>query len=317
MKKLKRISIALTLIFNSNLLLAQVYFNLSNVGMAPLQNTGIGVNNITDLNSRFCTSIGNGNIINYSNTAIAIGALNNVLGLSSKATYGVFAAGIENTIEANSNGSFALGGGCKARGDYAFSIGFFNEAFSNNAYAIGRNLKTLANGSFTIGSGSIWGGSNPLVNTRENSLIMGLNSDKPTFCLIEGGGNNKPGHVGILMDPHDPVDFAQLTYHTLCVKGDIIAEKVQVALYSNWPDYVFDKNYPIKSLIEVENYINRNGHLPDLPSKDEVQCQGFDLAEMDAKLLLKIEELTLYVIQLRKENDELKTVVNSIKNSKK
>ena len=74
MKKLKRISIALTLIFNSNLLLAQVYFNLSNVGMAPLQNTGIGVNNITDLNSRFCTSIGNGNIINYSNTAIAIGA---------------------------------------------------------------------------------------------------------------------------------------------------------------------------------------------------------------------------------------------------
>ena len=84
------------------------------------------------------------------------------------------------------------------------------------------------------------------------------------------------------------------------------ARRVQVdASNITWSDYVFAKDYNLNSLAEVENYINKHHHLPDVPSEQEVKTNGIDLAEMDAVLLRKIEELTLYVIELKKENEQL------------
>jgi hypothetical protein len=74
-----------------------------------------------------------------------------------------------------------------------------------------------------------------------------------------------------------------------------------------WADFVFKKNYPLMSLGEVDGYIQKNGHLPGVPSGKEIEEQGHDLGEMDVILLKKIEELTLYVIELKKENEDLKT----------
>lgn len=107
--------------------------------------------------------------------------------------------------------------------------------------------------------------------------------------------------------------------YKLAVKGDMIAEKVVVKLYANWPDYVFTKNYGLMGLDEVESYIKENSHLPNVPSAKEVEEGGIDLGKMDAILLQKIEELTLYVIELKKENkaqqlqnDEQQKIIDSL-----
>ena len=68
-----------------------------------------------------------------------------------------------------------------------------------------------------------------------------------------------------------------------------------------WSDFVFFKDYKLPTLKEVENHIKEKGHLKDIPSAKEVEKNGFFLGEMDAKLLQKIEELTLYTIQQQKE----------------
>jgi hypothetical protein len=72
-----------------------------------------------------------------------------------------------------------------------------------------------------------------------------------------------------------------------------------------WADYVFKPEFRLKTLTEVESYINENGHLPDVPSEAEVLENGINVAEMDAILLQKIEELTLYTIELEKRLAEL------------
>ena len=70
-------------------------------------------------------------------------------------------------------------------------------------------------------------------------------------------------------------------------------------------DYVFNKNYKLMPLNKVADYVKENKHLPDVPSAADVKKEGIDLGSMDAKLLKKIEELTLYVIQQQKQIDEL------------
>jgi hypothetical protein len=93
----------------------------------------------------------------------------------------------------------------------------------------------------------------------------------------------------------------------LSVEGSIRARKIQVDNPSlGWSDFVFDENYQLPTLEYVESFITNNHHLPDVPSASEVAANGIDLAQMDAILLQKIEELTLYLLQLKKENDSLK-----------
>lgn len=99
--------------------------------------------------------------------------------------------------------------------------------------------------------------------------------------------------------------------YELFVKKGIRTQKVKVDLAAGvWADYVFEKDYDLKSLEEVEAFINENGHLPNVLSAEEVKNEGLNLGEMDAKLLEKIEELTLYVIELKKEINELKARTN-------
>lgn len=94
--------------------------------------------------------------------------------------------------------------------------------------------------------------------------------------------------------------------YNLYVENGILAEKVKVKIVEDWSDYVFNENYPLKKLDQLEHYLTTNKHLPDIPTEEEVKKQGLDVAKMDALLLKKIEELTLYVIQQQKEITELK-----------
>lgn len=96
----------------------------------------------------------------------------------------------------------------------------------------------------------------------------------------------------------------------LAINGKLNAKEVEVTL-SGWSDFVFDEDYKLKPLNEVERFIKENKHLPDVPSAKEVMQNGTNLGEMDAILLQKIEELTLYVIDLKNENDILKQKISS------
>jgi hypothetical protein len=93
----------------------------------------------------------------------------------------------------------------------------------------------------------------------------------------------------------------------LSVSGTILAKEVKVSTdASNWPDYVFDDNYNLQKLSKVEDFINIHKHLPHMPSAAEVEEDGINLAEMNKLLLMKVEELTLYVIDKDKEVCELR-----------
>jgi hypothetical protein len=111
--------------------------------------------------------------------------------------------------------------------------------------------------------------------------------------------------------------------YSLDVCGTVRAKEVTVQ--TGWCDYVFDKNYPLKSLEEVAAYILEKKHLPNIPSASEVETNGLKIAEMNKKMMEKIEELTLYIIhqneqiigqgqqisQLQKRVEELESVVRN------
>ncbi|MCD6012059.1 MAG: hypothetical protein K0Q79_1921 [Flavipsychrobacter sp.] len=103
--------------------------------------------------------------------------------------------------------------------------------------------------------------------------------------------------------------------YKLFVEEGILTEKLKVAMVgdaANWSDFVFNKDYNLMPLCEVEEYVKANKHLPEIPSANEVKENGIDVAVMDAKLLQKIEELTLYVIEqqkeIKKQQDEIRLI---------
>ena len=114
---------------------------------------------------------------------------------------------------------------------------------------------------------------------------------------IDDNGSVRIGNVPILASGYK-----------LYVEQGILTEKVKVALSSSlaWADYVFAKDYKLQPLAEVESFINTNKHLPNMPSATELAKEGLDLGKMQAKQMEKIEELTLYLIQMQKEIDTLK-----------
>lgn len=95
--------------------------------------------------------------------------------------------------------------------------------------------------------------------------------------------------------------------YKLAVNGDAIFTKIKVRQYGNWPDYVFDNDYKVPTLAEVEAFIKQNKHLPEVPSARVVEEKGLDLGDNQAVLLKKIEELTLYIIEQNKRIEKLET----------
>ena len=171
-----------------------------------------------------------------------------------------------------------------------------------------------------------------LVNTSGNRLISfyessngsgalaGYNSTNSNTLWLNGEGNSflNGGNVGIgTTDPKNK----------LSVNGTIWAKKVKVSLIDA-ADWVFEDDYDLRTLDEVEKYVKNNKHLPEIPSAEEFRQNGLNVAEMDNKLLQKIEELTLYLIEQNKQNqaqqkqletqsaliDQLKIEVSALKN---
>ncbi len=101
--------------------------------------------------------------------------------------------------------------------------------------------------------------------------------------------------------------------YTLAVNGKIMAEGVKVLLQGDWPDYVFENGYALKGIPDLKKFIDANGHLPNVPSAQTIEKEGIDIGEINVVLLEKIEELSLYLIQMEErmktlelENEKLK-----------
>jgi hypothetical protein len=108
-------------------------------------------------------------------------------------------------------------------------------------------------------------------------------------------------------------DTSKIGSYSLAVNGDAIFNKVKVKLYSGWSDYVFYKHYQLLPLKDLEVFIKTNYHLPDVPSATEVEKNGIDVAGNQALLLKKVEELTLYIIELNKKNEQQQQEIDKMK----
>jgi hypothetical protein len=98
----------------------------------------------------------------------------------------------------------------------------------------------------------------------------------------------------------------------LSVNGDIRSREVTVET-ANWPDYVFEQEYKLRPLAEVENFIIQHKHLPEIPSANDMHSNGLKLGDLQKKMMEKIEELTLYIIAQQKQIDQL-LKINTNKN---
>lgn len=165
-------------------------------------------------------------------------------------------------------------------------------------YQAGNNEASPSNKLYIENSNS----STPLIYGKFDTDQLGINTTAVGDYTLSVGGNTQTDTL------HAEVIVIDTTYvpsgYSLAVNGDVIAEQVDVVLSSSWPDYVFDENYELLSLEETASFIDANHHLPGVKSEAEMEEEGkMDLAAMNLKLLEKVEELTLHLIQ---QNERVK-----------
>lgn len=227
-----------------------------------------------------------------------------------------------NDISPNAVNNLYLGGGNEIPiglnnyGNTAIGLGSLNALNTNGKKntALGSNaLRLISSGENNIGIGYNSGGN---ITTGSNNIIIGGEIIAPLSSSINNQlniGNWIFGYDGVIAigdfdDLPSAFEFNTLEGYQLLVKNGIRTEKVRVDIsdLNNWADYVFDNDYELLSIEDLAYFIETYKHLPNIPSAEEVKRDGIDLAEMDAKLLEKIEELTLYNIDLYNENKSLK-----------
>jgi len=161
-----------------------------------------------------------------------------------------------------------------------------------------------------------------LTNTQRNAIVAGdlqnglllYNTDSSAFQYYNGSAWNSVGsgqstwqfNNGTVFDAGDNIAIGtnDSRGYKLAVNGTALFTKIKVLAAADWPDYVFRRGYVRPSLAELERYIRKNRHLPGIASEKEVRGQGIDVAEGQAALLKKVEELTLYLIDENKDITE-------------
>ncbi len=150
-------------------------------------------------------------------------------------------------------------------------------------------------GDFKLSGGHAYIDQGNLTLLQGNAFI-----NKGNLNIGQGDAWINQGKLGIGVNP------ANQGGYRLAVCGKVICKGIRVQKNVVWCDYVFEKDYKLMPLEDLQEYVQKNKHLPDIPTTSQVQEEGIELAEMNALLLKKIEELTLYIFELKKEIEELK-----------
>lgn len=185
----------------------------------------------------------------------------------------------------------------------------------SNAY-FGFNAKRDANNINFVSKGNS-------SSNNGGSLIYSNSTGAIYFSVIppNGAGNDQTYNDNFVTQ-HEVLELNQYGVHinkpltvegTTILNGETHTRRVKVCAGNGWCDYVFDKDYKLTSLLDVEKYIKANNHLPDVPSAKEVTNSEIDLFEMQKIQMKKIEELMLYVIELKKENQNMVKEIAQLK----
>lgn len=194
------------------------------------------------------------------------------------------------------NNQAILGQSTSFFGTYAGGVGT-NQYNLQRASAIGYNAKVSVNDGLVLGDTA--------------NVKVGIGLSNPQYRLdVKGVFNMRTANNSPSLKINGR-NFLELDHEGQFVLNSF---KIKYKNPSQWADKVFTPHYPLLSLMEVEAFIKKNNHLPNLPSAQEVVEKGIENDQMMAKLLEKIEELTLYTIQQQKEINLLKQKVRELKN---
>lgn len=217
------------------------------------------------------------------------------------------------------------------------NLNYHGDAGVQNLFMLGGNFHTTGSSTFD-GTVNLVNGNNGVVhigtqnNAGEGAEIAMIGSGgHATFRLDNLNGNSRvfwydgqdhqfqifnagQGNTGLYVEGNVGIGTLNPDYK-LDVNGVMRAKEVIVE--TGWADYVFEDEYELAPLSEVEDFIEENGHLPNIPSAAEISENGLSIADVNTKMMEKIEELTLYVIEIKKENEELKAKVEALEDSQK
>lgn len=229
------------------------------------------------------------------------------------------------SVGANINSAFPLNVGTKARfSDQAH----FGDWYDDTPYGFGIQIARPANtgdtrfhlsfvraGQWVAGLGFLQSSNTFAIQNYGNNSVstgifitsasnVGINNRTPTTTLdVSGTVRAETGMV---------VNMASLpTGYALAVNGTIGSTKVKVT--QTWADFVFAPGYKLPSLAEVEAHIKENHKLPDIPSEKQIAAEGLDVGEMQKLQMQKIEELTLYIIDLKKQLEAQQKEIEALK----
>lgn len=177
------------------------------------------------------------------------------------------------------------------------NVGIGTEVPTSKLHVAGRGLFR--------GSGEVIavdGSSNPNIGFYYNTVFRSFISQTPTNMVI--GVNNGGLQLDATQIAIGAVVPAASGYR-LTVAGKVICEELKVQLQGAWPDYVFQKKYNLMPMGELREFINANNHLPNIPAAAAMEKNGVELGEMQRKMMEKIEELTLYVLELEEKVNAL------------
>ncbi|WP_165043834.1 hypothetical protein [Dysgonomonas sp. ZJ709] len=199
------------------------------------------------------------------------------------------------------NGRVTIGTSTVALHDLFTVAGSAGFNLSSTAGNIGVQIRDFWN----RGQGSIGTNTNhPFVLYSNNAGRIRLDADGSVIVF----GRNA--------DSFNTISQTNRNRYSLFVLGGVLSEDYAIGPRATWADHVFNKDYKLMDLNEVENFINLYNRLPDIPPASEVEADGYSLHDMNVKLLQKVEELTLYSIEQNKEIELLKKIVENLEKNK-